>query len=107
MIDPLMEMNESIEKVIGKYNPQKDMADLKKTSLIHLKGFLFFVILAVSSTGILIQYFNFLTLFFLCLVIWSSARLYYYFFYVIENYVDSAFKFSGLFSAIKYLFLKK
>ena len=36
-------------------------------------------------------------------VIWSSARLYYFFFYVIEQYLDSSFRFSGLWSAVQFL----
>jgi len=36
-------------------------------------------------------------------VIWSFCRAYYFAFYVIERYVDPRFKFSGLFSALKYL----
>ena len=35
--------------------------------------------------------------------IWSFCRAYYFAFYVIERYVDPSFKFSGLFSVLKYL----
>ena len=40
----------------------------------------------------------------LALAIWSFCRFYYFAFYVIEKYVDSQYKFSGLFDFAKYLF---
>ena len=42
----------------------------------------------------------------LVLLIWSAARLYYFMFYVIENYVDNEYRFSGVYSFVCYL-LKK
>jgi hypothetical protein len=39
----------------------------------------------------------------LVLAIWSFCRLYYFAFYVIEKYVDPGYKFSGIFSFLKYL----
>jgi hypothetical protein len=40
----------------------------------------------------------------LLLVVWSSARLYYFMFYVIEKYVDPEYKFAGIGSFLQYLF---
>jgi len=81
------------------------MADLKRPLWIHLKGFLFLVILAISAATIWIQLPRWEIAVLVLLTIWSSARLYYYLFYVIENYVDSTYKFSGISSAIRYLLL--
>lgn len=36
----------------------------------------------------------------------ASARLYYFMFYVIERYVDPSYRFSGLASALRYLFFR-
>ena len=36
------------------------------------------------------------------LVIWSFCRFYYFAFYVIEKYVDPAYRFSGLISFVRY-----
>ena len=83
------------------------MKDLKDSRLMYLKGVLFAVVLAVSAGLILIDSFGWRTVVLLCLVVWSSARLYYFMFYVIEKYVDPDYKFSGIFSFIKYLLRKK
>jgi len=81
------------------------MTDLKNPLWIHLKGILFLVILAISATTIWIQLSTWTIAALLLLTIWSSARLYYYLFYVIEKYVDSNYKFSGLYSAVRYFLL--
>ncbi len=39
--------------------------------------------------------------------IWSFCRCYYFAFYVIEHYVDSGYRFSGLGSFVKYWWRKK
>jgi hypothetical protein len=79
------------------------MADLKSPTLIHLKGWLFLVILLAASVAILYPFSDWRIALLLGLVIWSSARFYYYLFYVIEHYVDNQFKFASVFSAIRYL----
>ena len=79
------------------------MSDLKNPFLIYLKGLLFFAILIVSVALILIDCFSWKNLALLCLVVWSAARFYYFLFYVIEKYVDSTFKFSGILSLILYI----
>ena len=43
----------------------------------------------------------------LALMVWAFCRAYYFAFYVIEHYVDSSFKFSGLWSFARYLLRKK
>jgi len=60
------------------------MTDLKNPKLIYLKGFLL-----------------------IALISWASARAYYFMFYVIEKYVDSNYKFSGVFSFIQYFISKR
>lgn len=83
------------------------MADLKKTKLIYLKGFLFLTILLTSAALILIETFSWKILTLLCLITWSSARLYYFMFYVIEKYVDPTYKFAGIISFIAYAIKRK
>ncbi|MHC4741544.1 MAG: hypothetical protein ACYS8Z_06525, partial [Planctomycetota bacterium] len=71
-----------------------------------LKAFLFLTVLIISAFLILIESFSWKKLGLLCLAIWSATRLYYFMFYVIEKYVDPAFKFSGVLSFIAYVFKK-
>ncbi len=75
--------------------------------LIYLKALLFLVIILAAASLILMESPTAKTLVLLALVIWASARLYYFMFYVIENYVDSGFKFSGIYAFVRYLLEKK
>lgn len=50
---------------------------------------------------------TFKSLVLLVLCVWAFCRLYYFAFYVIEKYVDPAFKFSGVLDAAKYLMKMK
>ena len=70
---------------------------------MYLKGVLFLATLIISITLILLETFSYKLVLLLALVVWSAARLYYFMFYVIEKYIDPTFKFSGIFSFIKYL----
>ena len=82
------------------------MTDLKNPWLIHLKGWLFLLILLVAAGLLIFEHFHWRTVALVLLVIWGSARFYYYLFYVIEHYVDPDYKFAGLYSAARY-FLRK
>lgn len=43
----------------------------------------------------------------LLLCVWASCRAYYFAFYVIEHYVDSSFRFSGLLDFAKYILSRR
>ena len=77
--------------------------DLKNPKLIYLKGFLFAAILATAAAIIVARTLDWTIAAMLVLVIWSAARLYYFMFYVIEKYVDSAYRFAGVFDFLNYL----
>lgn len=83
------------------------MADLRDPRLIHLKGWLFLIGGLLAVILIIIETFNWKVALLLALSIWCFCRFYYYCFYVIENYVDSTFKFSGIWSVLRYLISKK
>ena len=80
------------------------MSDLTSPAWIKLKGALFLV-LGTMSGLLLILYRppgpGFVILF--ALSVWSFCRFYYFAFYVIEHYVDSSYRFSGLVSFLRYL----
>ena len=83
------------------------MTDLKSKSAIYLKAVLFLLIGATSATLLLAANFSLQNLLLLGLVIWSFCRVYYFAFYVIEHYVDSGYRFAGLFSFAKYLLRRR
>ena len=82
------------------------MRNLTSPVLIHLKGWLFLAILIFSIALLLFQLTRWESVLLLILVVWSSARFYYYLFYVIENYVDPEYKFSGVLSALRFMTVK-
>ncbi|MHC4477770.1 MAG: hypothetical protein ACYTEL_19165 [Planctomycetota bacterium] len=79
------------------------MVDLKDARLMYLKGIGFLAILMASVLVILLENFSWKLAVLLGLIIWSSARLYYLMFYVIEKYVDPTYRFSGIMSFVKYV----
>ena len=79
------------------------LSDDLSPAWIVVKGLLFFVILAASSGIVVLLDDLWPRVTALLCIIWSSARLYYFFFYVIERYLDPSFRFSGLWSAMKFL----
>lgn len=83
------------------------MGDLKSKKLIYLKGFLFVFGGIMASLIVIMEHPSWKVALMLALAIWCFCRAYYFAFYVIEHYVDSTYKFAGLWSFIKYLFTKK
>ncbi|MGB0373218.1 MAG: hypothetical protein ACPGN3_17955 [Opitutales bacterium] len=83
------------------------LSDDLSAKWIYAKGAFFLIILIMSSVILMIEESKPLRFVTICTLVWSSARLYYFMFYVIEKYVDSAYRFSGVMSFIQYLMKKK
>jgi hypothetical protein len=83
------------------------MKDLANPIWIKLKGWLFLLIGIAAAILIFLGNPNWETAVLLVVAIWSFCRFYYFAFYVIEKYVDPAYKFSGLISFAKYLFRRR
>ena len=83
------------------------MTDLKSNKLIYLKAFLFLVILICSAGVIIAEIPDRKIAALLALAIWASARLYYFMFYVVGKYTDPGYRFSSIYSFIKYLFKRR
>jgi hypothetical protein len=83
------------------------MGDLKNKSAIYLKAFLFLIIGGISAALLIAQNATLQTIILLALAIWGFCRAYYFGFYVIEHYVDPAYRFAGLFHFAKYLLRRK
>jgi len=79
------------------------MKDLTSTFWIKLKGLLFLLVGIAAAGLILLDDLKWQTSVLLAVAVWSFCRFYYFAFYVIEHYVDASYKFSGLFSFLKYL----
>jgi len=83
------------------------MKDLSSPFWIKLKGILFLLIGLVAAVLVFLDNPKWSTGLLLALAIWSFCRFYYFAFYVIEKYVDPGYKFSGLFSFLKYMFQRR
>lgn len=79
------------------------MQDITNTKLICLKGILFLLGGIIASVILLVEYPNLKVAVLLAVSVWCFARSYYFAFYVIEHYVDSNYKFSGIWSFVRYL----
>jgi len=81
------------------------LKDLENKKLIHLKGWLFLLIGILTALLLVLDNYKIALFLFIC--VWSFCRFYYYAFYVIEKYIDSQFKYSGLLSFLLYFLRKK
>lgn len=83
------------------------MEDIKSPRLIWFKGGLFLVLGIGSAALLLIEAPTLSVGLLLAVTVWAFCRAYYFAFYVIERYVDSRYRFSGLVSFARYLLRKK
>lgn len=74
---------------------------------IKIKGALFLLLGGAAAALLILENPNLKTTFLLALAIWSFCRFYYFAFYVIEHYVDPNYKFSGLYSFVRYLISRR
>ena len=79
------------------------MADLTNPRVIKFKGLLFLVTGLLAAVLLLIDTPTVRTAALLGIAIWSFCRFYYFAFYVIEHYVDQAYRFSGFVDFFRYL----
>jgi hypothetical protein len=79
------------------------MKDLSDSRLLYAKAILFLLGGLVASALILLEHPSVKLGILLLLAIWCFARAYYFAFYVIQQYVDPGYKFSGLWSFACYV----
>jgi hypothetical protein len=79
------------------------MGDLRQPRWMYLKAVLFVVIGIVAGGMLLLDSPRMRTGLLLALTVWAFCRAYYFAFYVIEHYIDPSFRFSGLFSAVRFI----
>ncbi len=75
--------------------------------LIKTKGILFLFSGILASVLLLMEQPTLKVGLLLVVAIWSFCRFYYFAFYVIEKYIDSDYRFSGLLSFFRYLLWRK
>lgn len=83
------------------------MKDLSSPALIKLKGIIFLIIGILSAVLLILETQSLKVGVLLAIAIWCFCRFYYFAFYVIQQYVDPAFRFSGLWSFFLYLCSKR
>jgi len=82
-------------------------ASLTNPAWIKTKGLLFLLSGVLASVLLLLERPTLKVGFLLIVAIWSFCRFYYFAFYVIEHYIDSGYRFSGLLSCFQYLHSRK
>lgn len=80
------------------------MKDLTNPNWIKAKGIMFLLLGLAAATLLVLELPTLKVVFLLALTIWCFCRFYYFAFYVIEHYVDSRFKFSGLWNFALWFF---
>jgi uncharacterized RDD family membrane protein YckC len=79
------------------------LGDLRNPRWMYLKAILLILIALMACTILLLDSPHVRTALLLLVTIWAFCRAYYFAFYVIEHYIDPAYKFAGLFDFAKYL----
>jgi len=74
---------------------------------IIIKAGLFLLVIALAVAGLLLRDPHWQTLLLAIALIWAAARFYYFLFYVIEKYIDSDYRFAGVWSALEFLWKKR
>src|SRR3954468_8152474 len=72
------------------------MKDLSSPALIKLKGILFLIVGILSALLLILEHPTLKIAVLLAIAIWCFCRFYYFAFYVIQQYVDPGYRFSGL-----------
>lgn len=78
------------------------MGDIKDSRLLWFKFVLFLIAGLIAVGGALLLFPSVRLALLIGVAIWAFCRAYYFAFYVIERYIDSSFRFAGLFSLIRY-----
>ena len=83
------------------------MKDITNSRWIKFKGILFLATALLSFGLIVAEHPEVKLVLLLGITVWSFCRFYYFAFYVIEHYVDPNYRFSGLWSFVRYFFSRQ
>lgn len=79
------------------------MRDLKNSKIIYAKGLLFLALGIGAGVLLWIEKPTLKVALLLVVALWAFCRFYYFAFYVIGHYVDQSYRFSGLWSWVRYV----
>ena len=74
---------------------------------IKVKGILFLILGTLASILLVLELPSLKVIVLLAIAIWSFCRFYYFAFYVMEKYVDSTYRYSGLLDLARYLIRRR
>ena len=77
--------------------------DLTSPTWIKIKGALFLLLGLTCAALLLAENPSVRVGLLLAVAVWSFCRFYYFAFYVIQNYVDREYRFSGILDFVRYL----
>lgn len=77
------------------------MTDIKSPRLLYFKGVLMLLTGLLASAVLVAEHPDFKTVVLLAVAIWGFCRAYYFAFYVIQNYIDPDFRYSGLIAFVR------
>ena len=77
--------------------------DIKNPKVLKLKGILFLALGLLSAGMVLWKSPDGATLALLAIAVWAFCRFYYFAFYVLHEYADSFYRYSGLIDLTMYL----
>ena len=83
------------------------MREIKSPKVIVAKGLLFLVAGSAAAVLLLLESPALRSVLLLGVAIWAFCRFYYFAFYVISQYVDPSYRYSGLLSLASYLLRKR
>ena len=83
------------------------MKDITSAAWIKFKGILFLLVGFAASGLLLIEHPEIKVAVLLAIAVWCFCRFYYFALYVIERYVDSSYRFSGLWSFARYMMKRR
>jgi hypothetical protein len=79
------------------------VTDIKDPRLIYAKGFMFLFGGLLAGLLLMLEHPSLKVLVLLVVCVWCFTRFYYFAFYVIEHYVDSGYRYAGLWSFVRYM----
>jgi hypothetical protein len=75
--------------------------------MLYLKATLFVVAGTAAGCLVVVRQPTLMTGTLLVITVWAFCRAYYFAFYVVERYVDSTYRFSGIISLMRYVLSRR